>query len=82
MYLVLKMVETISYKPSKFTYNFRLESTSREVIDEVKLHILDTLVIMMITYNLGDVKRVVNVARFLAAYLKTLLLAKYYIVLS
>ncbi|MEM2754363.1 MAG: hypothetical protein QW563_01185 [Candidatus Methanomethylicia archaeon] len=60
------MVEIISHKSPKFTYNFRLESTSREVINEVKLHILDTLGIMMITYNLGDVKHVVNLARLIA----------------
>ncbi|MEM2304459.1 MAG: MmgE/PrpD family protein, partial [Candidatus Methanomethylicia archaeon] len=59
------MGETISYKFSEFTYNLRLKDIPEEVVSRAKLHVLDTLGIMMATYNLEDVKRVVNVIRLL-----------------
>jgi 2-methylcitrate dehydratase PrpD len=59
------MVESISSRLSEFTYNLRLKDVPGDVVDRVKLHILDTLGIMMATYDLDDVKKVVNVARIL-----------------
>lgn len=59
------MVETISYKLSEFAYNLKLKNIPEEVINRAKFHILDTIGIMMATYDLEDVKRVVNVAKLL-----------------
>lgn len=59
------MGETISYRFSEFAYNLRLKDIPEEVVSRAKLHVLDVLGIMMGTYNLEDVKRVVNVAKLL-----------------
>jgi len=59
------MSNTISYKFSEFTYNLKLKDVPEEVVNKAKLHILDTLGIMMATYNLEDVKRIVNIVRYL-----------------
>lgn len=59
------MGETISYRFSEFAYNLRLKDIPEEVVSRAKLHVLDTLGIMMATYGLEDVKRVINVVRLL-----------------
>ena len=56
---------TISYRFSEFTYNLRLRDIPGVVVDRAKLHVLDALGIMMATYGLEDVKRVVNVVKLL-----------------
>jgi 2-methylcitrate dehydratase PrpD len=59
------MVESISSRISDFTYGLRLRDVPGDVVDKAKLHVLDTLGIMMATHDLDDVKKVVNVARIL-----------------
>jgi 2-methylcitrate dehydratase PrpD len=59
------MVDTVSYKLSEFAYNLKLKDVPEEVVSKAKLCILDTLGIMMATYDLENVKRAVSVVKYL-----------------
>lgn len=61
--MVISVNKTISYLLSEFVYNLELKDIPTIVIEKTKLHILDTIGIMMGTYNFNDVSRVINVVK-------------------
>ena len=56
---------SVSYELSEFVFNLNLRDVPNEVVNKAKMHILDTLGIIMATCELEDVKPVVNVVRSL-----------------
>lgn len=59
------MVGTISQKYAEFAYSLVLNDIPREVVEKAKLHILDTMGIMLATHDLEEVRKVVNVVKAL-----------------
>ena len=57
------MDKSISHKLSEFAHNLKFKQIPTEVIAKAKLHILDTMGIMMATHNFNGVKRVVHVVK-------------------
>ena len=60
------MTKTLSYRIAEFIYNLDLSDIPSDVQEKAKLLLLDTLGIMMATYDFIDVKRVINVAKLIS----------------
>lgn len=58
--------KSISNKFAEFVYGLDLQDIPKEVIDKAKLHLIDTLGIIMAMHNFSEIKPVVDLAKYLS----------------